>query len=135
MSSPSSPALQRLDRLDKSSPDFHDQLCNVLYGEEYVESAPHLQHDDAMWLVDYLDTVRRYVALPRSLHSTRRSFSTVSILPVPVSRSVCACSEAYVAPEQYSQHRTRFHLAFSTSISNRSPQGGTAMCTRGPSMV
>ena len=51
----------------QSLPDFHDQLCNVLYGEEYVESAPHLQHDDAIWLVDYLDTVRRYAALPRSL--------------------------------------------------------------------
>ena len=67
MSSPSTPALQRLDRLDKSLPDFHDQLCNVLYGEEYVECAPHLQHNDAIWLVDYLDTVRRYAALPRSL--------------------------------------------------------------------
>ena len=69
MSSPSSLALKRLNRLDKSSPDFHDQLCNVLYGEEYVECAPHLQHDDVMWLVHYLDTVRRYAALPRSLLS------------------------------------------------------------------
>ena len=59
MSSPSSPVLQRLDRLDKSSPDFHDQLYSVLYGKEYVQCVPDLQPDDVSWLVDYLDTVRR----------------------------------------------------------------------------
>jgi hypothetical protein len=63
MPSPSSPVLQQLDRLDRSSPQFHDLLCNVLYGEEYTRCAPNLQGDDLVWLVDYLDNVRRCVAL------------------------------------------------------------------------
>lgn len=67
MSSPSSPTLQQLHRLDKPSPDFHDQLCNILYGEEYVQCVPNLQNDDAVWLIDYLDTVRCHVALSHSL--------------------------------------------------------------------
>jgi len=66
MSSPSLPVLQELHRLDRSSPDFHDQLCNVLYGQEYVRCVPNLQDDDLVWLVDYLDKVRRNVALPPS---------------------------------------------------------------------
>ena len=59
MSSPSSPVLQRLCRLDESSPDFHDQLYNVLDEKEYVQWAPHLRPGDVVWLVDYLDKVRR----------------------------------------------------------------------------
>jgi len=64
MSSPNSPALQQLHRLDRSSPEFHDQLCNVFYGEDYQKCVPNLQGDDLVWLVDYLDKVRRHVAFP-----------------------------------------------------------------------
>ena len=66
MSLPSSPALQQLNSLERSSPDFHDQFCNVLYGEEYVQCVPNIQGDDLAWLVNYLDKVRRRVALLRS---------------------------------------------------------------------
>ena len=66
MSPPSSPVLQQLYRLDRSPPDFHDKLCNVLYGEEYQQYVPNLKGDDLLWLVDYLDKVRRHVALPHS---------------------------------------------------------------------
>ena len=65
MSSPNPPALQQLRRLDKSSSEFHDQLSNVLYGEEYQQCVPNIQGDDLVWLVDYLDKVRRRAALPR----------------------------------------------------------------------
>jgi hypothetical protein len=58
MVSPSSPALQKLHRLDTSSSDFEDQLCNVLYGEEYVQCVLNLEGDDSVWLADYLDEVR-----------------------------------------------------------------------------
>ena len=61
--SPNSPTLQQLHRLDRSSPDFHDQLCNVLYGEEYVQRVPNFGGEDLVWLVDYLDKVRRHVNL------------------------------------------------------------------------
>ena len=111
MSLPTSPPLQLLHRLDKSSSDFHDQLCSVLYGEEYVQCVPHLQRDDVVWLVNYLDTVRRYITSPAP-HSTQPRFSMVSILLVPDSGSAYACSEAYAAPERYFQNRTRFSPTF-----------------------
>ena len=66
MPSPDAPVLQQLSLLDKSSPDFHDQLCHVLYGEEYSECIPSLRGDDLVWLIDYLDKVRLRVALPHS---------------------------------------------------------------------
>ena len=66
MSSPGSSTLQQLHRLDRSSPDFHDQLCNVLYGEEYVQCVRNIKDDDLVWLVNYLDKVRCRVALPHS---------------------------------------------------------------------
>lgn len=59
MSSPESPALQRLDHIDRASPDFHDQLNNVLYGEEYKQHVQGLNAEDMAWLVDYLDKVHR----------------------------------------------------------------------------
>ena len=64
MSPPSSPALQRLDLLNGPSPDFHNQLSNVLCGEEYRRSVLDLQGDDLVWLVDYLDKVRSHVNFP-----------------------------------------------------------------------
>jgi len=59
-------ALQGLRHLNRSSPDFHDKLSNVLYGEEYQRCVQNLQADDLVWLVDYLDKVRRRATLPRS---------------------------------------------------------------------
>ena len=37
MSLPRLPALQQLDRLNRSSSGFHDQLSSVLYGERYQQ--------------------------------------------------------------------------------------------------
>ena len=64
MSLPSSPVLKQLHHLDRSSPDFHDQLSDVFYGSEYIKYTQSLQGDDLMWLVDYLDKVRRRVRFP-----------------------------------------------------------------------
>jgi len=69
MSQPNHPALQQLHCLDLSSPDFDDQLCNILYGEGYkqcVRNGP-LEGDDQAWLVDYLDKVRCWAAHAHSL--------------------------------------------------------------------
>jgi len=66
MASPSHPVLQRLDGLKRSSSDFHDQLSNVLYAEEYKQYVSDLRGDDLVWLVDYLDEVRCRLALPHS---------------------------------------------------------------------
>jgi hypothetical protein len=85
---PSSPILQQLDRLNRSSPDFHDQLCNIIYGEEYVQSVPSIQGDDLVWLVDYLDRVSRHVALPILRLLSQPRLLVISIFPVPPPESV-----------------------------------------------
>ena len=64
MSSTSSSVLQQFHHLDRSSPDFHDKLCNVFYGSEYSQWVSNLQGDDLVWLVDYLDKVRCRITFP-----------------------------------------------------------------------
>ena len=66
MSSISPSALQRLRLLDKSSSRFHDQVCNILYEEEYQKCVPNLQGDDSAWLVEYLNEVHHHIAVPHS---------------------------------------------------------------------
>jgi len=58
--------LQKLRRLDKSSPTFRDQISDILYGEEYKQWVPTVQGDDLVGLVDYLDKVRCRILLLRS---------------------------------------------------------------------
>ena len=55
MASPSLLALQRLDCLNRSSSNFHDQLGTLLSGQEYKRCVPILQGDNLIWLVNYLD--------------------------------------------------------------------------------
>lgn len=55
--------LQQLDNLDKSSPQFSDQLTSLLYEEGYKRCIPGLPDKDVVWLVEYLDNVRLYAAL------------------------------------------------------------------------
>ena len=50
--------LIQLRRLDRSSSTFHDQVSNILYGEEYKQWVPTVQGDDLVALVDHLDKVR-----------------------------------------------------------------------------
>lgn len=71
MSAPSSPALQQLNRFERSSPGFQDQLSNVLYGQEYTQCVPIIEDDDLAWLVDFLSKVCRHVA-PPTLHPLER---------------------------------------------------------------
>jgi hypothetical protein len=64
---PSHPTLQKLNNLDKSLSEFHDQLSNLLYGEEYAQCKKNLQDDELVWLVDSLDDVCFRIVLPYSL--------------------------------------------------------------------
>jgi hypothetical protein len=91
------PTLEQLDRLDRFSPDFRDQLINVLCGQEYVQCVRSLQGNNVVWLVDYLDMVRHRTALPHSSLKPHR-FSVVSILPVTHSESAYTDSVTYVVP-------------------------------------
>jgi len=128
--------LRRLFRLDRSSSKFHDQVSNILYGEEYRQWVPNLPSEDLVGLVDYLDKVLHRASPLRSPpRSSKNRRSMLSILPVPLSGSVCASSERFVAPERYYHHRTRLNLPFWTSVVIRSPREVLAMCTKGPSTV
>ena len=60
---PSRNPLNQLRGLDTSSSTFHDQVSNILYGEEYKRWMPNLQGDDLVGFVDYLDKVRHHVSL------------------------------------------------------------------------
>ena len=70
MASPSSPVLQKLDRLDTSSSDFDDQLCSFFSGREYVQCVSDLSDEDLVWLVDYLDEVCQCVSFPFSTQAS-----------------------------------------------------------------
>ena len=64
MSSPSSSVLQQFHHLNRSSPNFPDKLCHVIYGSEYSQCVSNLQGDELVWLVDYLDKVRCRITFP-----------------------------------------------------------------------
>ena len=49
--------LQQLHDLDRTSPQFYEQLTNFLRGKEYRNVFPNLQNEDLAWLVEYLDNV------------------------------------------------------------------------------
>lgn len=65
--------LQQVRALNRSSPQFFDQLATILDEEEFDAHIPDLHNDDAAWLVEYLSTVRtsqvhwyRFLTQPRS---------------------------------------------------------------------
>ena len=51
-------SLQQLRDLDKTSPQFHEQLSNFFRGNIYQDIFPNLQSESLTWLVEYLDSVR-----------------------------------------------------------------------------
>ena len=51
-------SIQQLSELDRSSPQFPDQLSTLLDEEECRNNIPNLSDQDAAWLVEYLDDVR-----------------------------------------------------------------------------
>jgi hypothetical protein len=59
--------LKPLDDLDKTSPQFHEQLSNFLSGTVYQNLVPSLQSEGLTWLVEYLDTVRLKITLLRAM--------------------------------------------------------------------
>ena len=60
--------LRQLHGLDRPSHEFHDRLSNVLYGGEYKQSVSDLGTDEVVWLLDYLDKVRRPISSPLSAY-------------------------------------------------------------------
>ena len=64
--SPMSPSnlLQTLRDLDRTSARFHNQLIDLLRGNEYRDVIPTLEGEDLAWLVDYLDDVSLHNVSP-----------------------------------------------------------------------
>ena len=61
--SPSDP-LQSLRNLDRTSPHFHNQLIDLLRGNEYRDAIPSLEGEDLAWLVNHLDDVSLHNVSP-----------------------------------------------------------------------
>lgn len=55
--------LQQLNHLDKDSPQFPDQLTDLLYKERFGDYIPKFRDEDVVWLVEYLDKVCLSIAL------------------------------------------------------------------------
>lgn len=55
MDSPTDPVLQQIFRLDRSSPDFGEELDSILHGEKYEDCRRDLGKGDLKWFIDYLD--------------------------------------------------------------------------------
>jgi len=104
-------ALQQLRRLDKSSPEFHNQLNSVLSSDAYQQSVQTLQGNELVSLVDYFDKV----CLPTpsaALRSSQCRLLMVSIRLVPATRNVWASSRTYQPRDWYSQPHALFLLRF-----------------------
>ena len=59
-------ATQQLSFLDKTSPQFQQQLGNFFRGNFYRTIFPSLQSESLAWIVEYLDNVRIETALLRA---------------------------------------------------------------------
>ena len=97
--------LQQLHHLNVTSPGFHDQLSNVLYGEGYKKCVSGLQDDDVVQLVDYLDKVCCCAAL---FHSSLRLPQVLGLLdPASSTSRKClrelrsTCGTRMILPTSY----------------------------------
>ena len=50
--------LHRFHHLNLSSAEFPGQLIALLHERGYKDNVKSLQHDDSVWLAEYLDNVR-----------------------------------------------------------------------------
>ncbi|KAF9647762.1 kinase-like protein [Thelephora ganbajun] len=79
--------LRQLHDLDRTSPQFHEQLSNYLRGDEYQNVVPSLQGEGLAWLVEYLDSVLGDISDPPSLgfkeflHELRKICGVKEVLP------------------------------------------------------
>ena len=121
--------------MDRSSPDFGDQLNKALHGQEYARCVQNFQKDDLVWFVDYLDKARRHITLSHWTLKLASRLSIVSILRAPLPESVCVNSEAYAQHTRHSRHHIRFLPTFLPSIPIRLPLVALVRCILGPSIT
>jgi len=58
--------LKQLRRPGRPSPNFHDQISDILSEGEYKQWVPNTRDDDVAGIVNDLDKVCRHVLLPHS---------------------------------------------------------------------
>jgi hypothetical protein len=71
-----SPILKELDRLNPSSRAFANKLNDKLHAQAYEECVESLDHDELMWLIEYLDKARTQSVTHFALHEFNRSALT-----------------------------------------------------------
>ena len=49
--------LRALVQLDRLSPQFPDQLCDILDGNGFDDCVKNLEAEDLLWLIEFLDKV------------------------------------------------------------------------------
>ena len=140
MASPNSPALQKLHNLDVSSPNFQDQLCNTLYGKEYMDGVQGLEGDDPTWLVNYLDKVRLRISFTRSIFKPAQTLNVLE--PSSVASRKCLrelrslCGKMRILPTSYtlSSHLLDIHpqpfAAGSSGDVHHGSLDGSAVCIK-----
>ncbi|KAF9789397.1 kinase-like domain-containing protein [Thelephora terrestris] len=89
----------QLRALDRTSPQFRDQLSNFFHGNAYQSLVPDLESEDLAWLVEYLDSVLAGIlnhatpAFQESLHELGKLCGTKEVLPKSsiLSESLLGC--------------------------------------------
>ena len=99
--------LHRLRHLDRSSPEFPDQVRNLLYEPGYRDYVTGLQDlDDPTWLLEFLDNVRLCVTLTDSPPKLAQALSIIHSTN-PASFRKCLlelrtiCSSRNILPQSY----------------------------------
>ena len=101
--------LQQLYDLDRSSPQFHEQLSDLIHGQEYQNSVLNLKSNDLTWLVEYLDSVSHQVTLTRIYTVCQCRFLPLFWIPqTTCSRNSCMNSKRYVVPKRFYWNCARF---------------------------
>ena len=107
--------LQPLRDLDRTSPEFHEQLVGFLRGDQYQTCFPTLQEDDLAWLVEYLDRVSVKTTPPLCAQKRRRFSSAFPIARIPPSKNPYMNSEGYVVSRGWYRNPARSQALLGTS--------------------
>ena len=127
---PSADPLHQLRDLERSALEFPNHLTRLVDGKEYRDRIATLQHEDVVWLIECLDTVRP--ASPRSTPSypTKLRYSAPFNLPIRRFGNVSKNSERYAVHGGRCRSRASSSILHQQSRNGRSPRGGPAIRTR-----
>jgi len=103
--------LRRLDRLDRSSYKFPDELTSLINGQKYKSLIGRLKKDQVVGLVDYLDNVCPALRFACSPLILRRFLILLMPLALRIGNAYINL-EAYAAPGNYCRSRTHSKVLF-----------------------